>query len=108
MRILSRACPALDAGKDALLIAVLLSWATASAQQLVPNGGLEQFSTCPDAMGQVDRAIGWAQPTLGSTDYFNACQGAPYTMSVPANLMGHQPAQRAPPRRHQDRAPMNM
>lgn len=62
------------------------------AQELVPNGDLEQYSSCPDAMGQVARATGWLQPTLGSTDYFNACQAAANNVGVPANLFGHQQA----------------
>ncbi|MEO8591055.1 MAG: gliding motility-associated C-terminal domain-containing protein [Flavobacteriales bacterium] len=72
-----------------LLVATILR---TQAQQLVPNGDMEQFGSCPEAMGQVDRATGWSQPTLGSTDYFNACQGEPFTVSVPTNLCGHQPA----------------
>ncbi|MBS1583310.1 MAG: T9SS type B sorting domain-containing protein [Bacteroidetes bacterium] len=64
----------------------------ARAQELVPNGGFEQWDACPAFMGELDHATGWAPPTTGSTDYFNACQGAPFTVSVPTNLFGHQPA----------------
>lgn len=64
----------------------------AHAQELVPNGGLEDHTTCPDAMGQLDRATGWAPPTTGSTDYLNACQAAANSVGVPANLFGEQAA----------------
>ncbi len=62
------------------------------AQELVPNGNLEQYVTCPDMLGQIGRATGWLSPTMGSTDYFNACQTAANSVGVPANVQGYQPA----------------
>lgn len=62
----------------ALLFAVFCMLRT-QAQELVPNGGMEQFGSCPESMGQVDHATGWSQPTAGSTDYFDACQASPST-----------------------------
>lgn len=64
----------------------------AHAQELIPNGGLEQFGPCPDNMGQLERATGWSRPTLGSSDYFNGCQTLPNNVGVPANLFGEQAA----------------
>ncbi|HEX2616383.1 MAG TPA: T9SS type B sorting domain-containing protein [Flavobacteriales bacterium] len=75
----------------ALLLAACYTLHT-QAQELLPNGGFEQFGLCPEFMGQVDRATGWLQPTMGSTDFFHACQGAPNSMGVPTNLFGEQAA----------------
>jgi|GEM_PF-1368533 len=68
------------------------------AQELVPNGDFEQYTTCPDSASQIDHATGWSRPTAGSSDYFNACQlGVPpgfnaFNPGVPDNFFGHQPA----------------
>lgn len=62
------------------------------AQELVPNGNFEQYSACPDYMSQIDRANGWSRPTEGTSDYFNACLGVPFSESVPDNEFGDQPA----------------
>lgn len=62
------------------------------AQQLVINGDFEQFTQCPDYVSQIDRATGWSRPTAGTSDYFNACLGTPFSMSVPGNQFGDQPA----------------
>ena len=68
------------------------------AQELVPNGDFEQYTTCPDSSGQIDHAVGWSRPTAGTSDYFNACQqGVPpgfnaFDPGVPDNFFGHQPA----------------
>jgi gliding motility-associated-like protein len=67
------------------------------AQELVPNGDFEQYTTCPDSSGQIDHAVGWSRPTAGTSDYFNACQqGVPgfnaFNPGVPDNYFGHQPA----------------
>ena len=73
------------------LFAVLAASA-AGAQNLVPNGDFEQYSQCPDYVSQIDRAIGWSRPTTGTSDYFNACLGVPFSESVPDNEFGDQPA----------------
>lgn len=62
------------------------------AQNLVPNGDLEQYTQCPDYVSQIDRAIGWSRPTEGTSDYFNACLGVPFSESVPDNEFGYEPA----------------
>lgn len=62
------------------------------AQNLVNNGDFEAYSACPDYVSQIDRAIGWSRPTNGTSDYFNACLGVPFSMNVPDNQMGDQAA----------------
>jgi gliding motility-associated-like protein len=62
------------------------------AQELLPNGGFEQYSACPDYVSQIDRADGWSRPTEGTSDYFNACLGVPFSENVPDNEFGYQPA----------------
>lgn len=68
------------------------------AQELLPNGGFEQFTACPDSAGQIGRASGWSRPTADTSDYFNACQQSippgfnVFIPGVPDNYFGHQPA----------------
>lgn len=64
----------------------------AQGQNLVPNGDFETFSQCPDYVSQIDRATGWSRPTNGTSDYFNACLGVPFSMNVPDNQSGYEPA----------------
>ncbi|MBK8497520.1 MAG: gliding motility-associated C-terminal domain-containing protein [Flavobacteriales bacterium] len=64
----------------------------AQAQNLVPNGDLEQYTQCPDYVSQIDRAVGWSRPTQGTSDYLNACLGVPFSESVPDNEFGYEPA----------------
>ncbi len=70
---------------------------TGSAQNLVPNGDLEQFSSCPTGLEQLDSAVYWFNPsdsgiTLpGTPDYLNQC--ATGTLAhVPNTFIGYQPA----------------
>jgi hypothetical protein len=47
---------------------------------LVVNPDIEIYDSCPDATGQIDRAVGWWQFGMGSTtDYFNSCSSDPIT-----------------------------
>jgi hypothetical protein len=64
----------------------------AQAQNLVGNGDFEQYTQCPDYVSQIDRAVGWSRPTNGTSDYFNACLGVPFSESVPDNEFGYQAA----------------
>lgn len=59
-------------------------------QNLVPNGGLESFTICPDFWNQVDQAVGW-QVVRGSPDYYNSCDASEFA-SVPSNVVGDQAA----------------
>jgi gliding motility-associated-like protein len=61
-----------------------------NAQNLVSNPGFEQYTTCPYYVSQVNFCDGWEQPTHGTSDYFNACLGVPFSVSVPDNQFGVQ------------------
>lgn len=61
------------------------SFLFSSAQNLVPNPSFEQYDTCPNFYGQLNRAIPWFNPTTASPDYFNTC-----TPMVPATGLGIQ------------------
>ncbi|MBK6540930.1 MAG: gliding motility-associated C-terminal domain-containing protein [Flavobacteriales bacterium] len=77
-----------------ITIAHLLAMALlrADAQNLLPNGDFEQYTLCPDYVSQIDRCVGWSRPTHGTSDYYNACLGVPFSMNVPNNQMGDEPA----------------
>lgn len=67
--------------------------APAHAVNLVPNPSFETYSSCPDNLGQVDRALPWDIPTTGgSSDYYNSCATGISGVSVPANDFGNQGA----------------
>lgn len=68
----------------------LLLPALLRGQNLVSNGSFEQYSSCPDDLFQIDRALGWSA-IVGSPDYFNACSDTVVT-GVPANGVGYQHA----------------
>ena len=62
-----------------------------SAQQnLVPNGSFEDTLGCPASFDELNKAKYWYNPTLGSPDYFNACNSSLNTVSVPFNGGGNQ------------------
>ncbi len=61
-----------------------------NSQNLVTNPGFEQYATCPYYVSQVSFSLGWMQPTHGTSDYFNACLGVPFSVSVPDNQFGVQ------------------
>jgi len=64
------------------------------AQNLVPNYSFEVYDTCPNGPGLVRYAIPWLQPSLGTTDYFNACWDSSVAwfgnVDVPNNIIGYQ------------------
>ncbi len=68
----------------------ILVVSSAFGQNLVPNGSFEEYSTCPDNIGQADRAIGWTVLT-GSPDYYNSCADT-FLVDVPGNAFGYQQA----------------
>jgi hypothetical protein len=55
---------------------------------LVPNGDLESYSSCPATYSQITLATPWFQPTQGTPDYFNTCAPASSGVSVPNNFIG--------------------
>lgn len=69
----------------------LLGW----GQNLVPNGEFDQFKYCPYGFtqGRLKIVNHWAQPSLGTADYFNECSDS---FSVPNNPMGSQSAVKGP------------
>jgi hypothetical protein len=56
-------------------------------QNLVPNPSFETYSSCPIGPNQVGLATPWLDPTLGSSDFFNACSTNPW-VDVPNNFNG--------------------
>lgn len=79
-----------------LLLSILLISLTSNAQNLVPNFSFEEYSTCPDAQDQIERATGWSKysEAITTPDYYNAC--APSTsFGVPKSIAGFQPDHRS-------------
>ena len=58
------------------------------AQNLVPNPSFEDYSSCPTFASQLDRAIPWFNPNIGTPEYYNACADWGSYMSVPASQTG--------------------
>lgn len=59
-----------------LAMIIILGIVPAKAQNLVPNGDMEAFTTCPTNPNYyVDLATGWMFPVghNGTSDYFNSC-----------------------------------
>jgi PKD repeat protein len=73
----------------ALAFCIFLS-ATAQAQNLVPNPGFEDFTTCPVGFSSFDGFVSeWVNPSQASPDYMNACAN-PFPAGVPQNGVGYQ------------------
>lgn len=68
----------------------LLNIFFAQAQNLVPNGSFEEYTTCPTNQGQVERCVGWTSNSA-SPDYFNRCNMND-SAGVPSNFGGYQDA----------------
>ena len=49
---------------------------------LVVNPDVEIYDTCPDAVGQISRAIGWWQYSIATVDYLNSCSSN-LTVTIP-------------------------
>jgi OOP family OmpA-OmpF porin len=65
----------------------------ATAQNLVPNPGFENFLVCPGGYSQAPhefRVPGWTSANLGTPDYFNACSHG--EADVPNNWAGNSDA----------------
>ncbi len=59
------------------------------SNNLVHNGGFEDFVECPIKMSNLNRdADYWNAPTLGTTDYFNTCSKT--KLGIPLNFKGKQ------------------
>lgn len=72
------------------LLLLLMISGNVLAQNLVPNGDFEQYSSCPTNFSEIDSALFWTVPTtFSSTDYYNACaNGTSILVGVPTNLSG--------------------
>ncbi|HLG36394.1 MAG TPA: T9SS type A sorting domain-containing protein [Bacteroidia bacterium] len=77
--------------KKILLISLIIFSFSVEAQNLVPNGDFEQYSSCPNGPSQLDSALFWFNPGGGSPDYLNQCSGNPFS-DVPNNVWGYQAA----------------
>jgi len=75
--------------KIVLIILLLQAGLDLKAQNIIPNPNFALRTGCPAGYGQIYLCNSWYQPTLGTPDYFNACNASPY-YSVPFNSMGHQ------------------
>lgn len=70
-----------------VLIGVLLVPAT-HGQNLVPNPGFEEITSCPTFASMLDTAAPWFNPTQGSPELFHACAGSGAYAGVPLNYSG--------------------
>lgn len=76
---------------------IFLGLLNAHAQQnLVINGDMEIYSSCPQtesypaqSIKEIEKCIGWKAPTHGTSDYFNTCAIAT-NVDVPNNILGEQ------------------
>ncbi len=77
--------------KRTLIYCILLgNFYLVYAQNRIQNPSFETYSECPVTLGNLEKDVkDWRTPTLGSTDYFNACSRA---MGTPKNFNGEQPA----------------
>lgn len=74
-----------------LSIAAFVGTVSIHSQNLVHNGGFEDFTACPVKMSNLNRdAQYWNAPTLGTTDYFNQCSKT--KLGIPLNFKGKQEA----------------
>ncbi|MGW9687103.1 OmpA family protein [Flagellimonas sp. 2504JD1-5] len=70
---------------------IALALHPANAQNLIQNGGFEDYADCPVKMSNLNRDVEyWNAPTLGTTDYFNRCSKT--KLGIPLNFKGKQEA----------------
>jgi gliding motility-associated-like protein len=74
-----------------IVLSVLLFHTSVKCQNMVLNGSMEIFFQCPNAFGQLNKAVGWygMDGYGGSSEYFNACAN-PGLFGVPSNGFGFQ------------------
>ncbi len=77
--------------KKSLFLVIMNLGLVASSQNLVPNPSFETYTTCPTSVNQLNSAIPWVTPTLGTPDYFNVCSTNNF-VDVPGNFFGFQNA----------------
>lgn len=58
------------------------------AQNLILNGGFENFTACPNFASQLGLATPWFNPNAGTPEYFNSCADYNSWVSIPAQPSG--------------------
>lgn len=70
-------------------LVVALLCADLQSQNMVKNGGFEDYLDCPIKMSNLNKdAKHWSAPSLGTTDYFNECSKT--KLGIPMNFKGKQ------------------
>ena len=63
-----------------------------NGQNLIPNGGFEDFNNCPTNISQLSEVISWLNPSntpnYSTPDYFNSCSTISCSADVPYNKFG--------------------
>lgn len=72
-----------------VLLLVLNSLGVAQ-NSYISNGGFENYSLCPNDIGQIDRSNGWFSPSKGTSDFFHDCSGTNSQISIGQNIIGYQ------------------
>lgn len=78
------------------LLFLLLCLEVYAQGNLVVNGNMEEYVSCPQtesypaqSIKEIEKCIGWKAPTYGTSDYFNTCATAT-NVDVPNNILGEQ------------------
>ncbi len=76
----------------ALIVGLLtaLPFNELTSQNLVVNGGFEEYSFCPEFLDQLPRATGWSN-ARGTCDFLHSC-GTPGVSGVPSSSFAYQDA----------------
>jgi len=70
------------------IIILILTLKLGAQVNLVPNPSFENYSVCPNSVGEVDKAFPWYSATGSSPDYFNICNTT--AVGVPNHAGGFQ------------------
>lgn len=71
---------------------LFLSISLLNAQNLVPNGSFEDYTSCPNDHSQLDLAAPWFTTSFGSSDFYHSCSNSDPNswVGVPSNHLGYQ------------------
>jgi hypothetical protein len=75
--------------KTIWFILIVLPLLVQGQDNIVPNGGFENYSNCPWTSAQIVLAHPWVTPTVGSPEYFHGCSQVDH-ISPPEVVYGHQ------------------
>ncbi|MBP9082756.1 MAG: T9SS type A sorting domain-containing protein [Bacteroidia bacterium] len=65
---------------------LIMTTSSLKAQNLISNGGFENYTGCPVTFSQIDSVVGWTVPTsYVSTDFFHTCAPLSSLVGVPVN-----------------------